>query len=215
MKIEVWSDIVCPFCYIGKRRLEEALRQFSSADGPPQIVYRSFQLDPSAVKKRDQTVHEKLASKYGVSIDQAKAMHNQMAEQAKQVGLHYQFDTMIPANTEDAHRLSHFAKENGKMEDFMERVMKAYFTESLDIDDHETLASLAAEAGLDKENALAVLSEDAYREEVQQDQEDGLQAGVKGVPCFVFNKKYALSGAQPVEAFLQVLEKADIEEKVE
>ncbi|WP_096437904.1 DsbA family oxidoreductase [Alteribacter populi] len=214
MKIDVWSDIVCPFCYIGKRRLEGALERFEHKD-EVEVAFKSFQLDASAEKGSGKSMHDLLAAKYGMSYDQAKAMTDQMTDQAKDEGLDYYFDTMIPTNTEDAHRLSHYANEQGKMDDMIERVMYAFFTESLDVSDHDTLVKLAEEVGLDKEEARAVLSEGKYRDQVLQDQQEGTQIGVQGVPFFVFNQKYAVSGAQPTDAFLEVLEKVRKEEQEE
>lgn len=177
MKVQIWSDIVCPFCYIGKRRYEAALERFEHKH-EVKMEFKSYQLDPSATKGVSENIHQRLATKYGVPYEQGKAMNDQMAQQAKEVGLDYQFDTMIPTNTEDAHRLSHYAKEQGKMEEMMERLMKAYFTESLDVGDQDTLANLAAEVGLDKEKAQTILSEGKYRAEVINDQEEGAELGI-------------------------------------
>ncbi|SFE87838.1 DsbA family oxidoreductase [Alteribacillus iranensis] len=207
MKIEVWSDMVCPFCYIGKRRLEAALDNFKGKDSVI-VEFRSFELDPSAKKNTGKSIHEGLASKYGMPVEKAKQMNDQVAEQAKQVGLDYQFDKVIPTNTTDAHRLSHYAKTQGKMNLLTERLMKAYFTEGLDIGDHDTLVSLADDIGLDKEEAAKILDGDGYLDEVRLDQQKGVEAGVRGVPFFLFDGKYAVSGAQPVEAFTEALGKA-------
>lgn len=206
MKVEVWSDIACPFCYIGKRKFEEALKLFDHKTDV-QTEFKSFQLDPAAKKDSGQSIHDVLAAKYGVSVEQAKGMHQQMTQQAKEVGLDYHFDTLIPTNTMDAHRLIHFAKEQGKMEEMKERLLKAYFTDSIDIGDHNNLANLAEEAGLDKEQSLAILTEGKYRDEVINDHREAEQLGVQGVPFFVFNRKYAVSGAQNPETFSEVLEK--------
>ncbi len=143
MKIEIWSDVVCPFCYIGKRRLEEAMKQFGQEN--IQIHFRSYQLDPNAEKGGHSDIHEMLATKYGVPYEEGKRMNDQMAEQAKTVGLDFNFDQVIPTNTEDAHRLSHFANQQGKMYDMMERLMRAYFTEGKDVGDHQVLVDLAEE----------------------------------------------------------------------
>ncbi|OAH54353.1 disulfide bond formation protein DsbA [Domibacillus aminovorans] len=211
MKIEIWSDFACPFCYIGKRRFEQAIEQF---DGNVKVEFRSFELDPNAPRKADQDIHDMLAGKYGMTREKAKAMNDQMTEQAKEAGLDYQMDTIILANTHDAHRLSHYAKEQGKMVEFTERIMKAYFTESKHIADFESLAQLAEESGLLKEEVLNVLESGMYSDQVRADQKEAAQVGVRGVPFFVFNEKYAVSGAQPVESFLQVLHKVGTEEQV-
>ena len=156
MKIEVWSDFVCPFCYIGKRRLEIALNKFEHKD-EVELVFKSFELDPSSKKKFDENIHEIIAKKYGISVEQAKASNNQIVEQAKAIDLNYNFDDLIPTNTFDAHRLSHYAKTDGKMNELSERLLKAYFVDSLNISDHKVLANLAGEVGLDSEEALKIL----------------------------------------------------------
>lgn len=211
MKVEIWSDFACPFCYIGKRRFEQAAQQF---DGKIKVEFRSYELDPNAPTKADGDVHSMLAKKYGMTVAKAKAMNDQLTAQAKEAGLDYQMDTIILANTHDAHRLSHFAKEKGKMNEFIERVLKAYFTESKHIADFEQLAQLAEEAGLLKEEAMEVLTSGKYSDRVRTDQEEALEIGVQGVPFFVFNEKYAVSGAQSVESFMQVLEKVSEDEKI-
>ena len=211
MKIEIWSDFVCPFCYIGKRRLESALNQFEYKD-EVELIFKSFELDPNAKKKFDGNIHEIIARKYGISIEQAKASNNQIIEQAKAIGLNYNFDNLIPTNTFDAHRLSHYAKAEGKANELSERILKAYFVDSLNISDHKTLASLAGEVGLDSNEALKVLASDKYGAEVRRDEENASRFGITGVPYFIFNDKYAVSGAQPPEVFLDVLEKVKKEE---
>ncbi|TKI57217.1 DsbA family oxidoreductase [Brevibacillus antibioticus] len=204
MKIEIWSDFACPFCYIGKRRLEGALSQFPHKD-QVEVVYRSFQLDPQMERDTDMDMHEVLAAKYSIPLEQAKGMNDQVTQMAKGVGLDYHFDTMIPTNTFDAHRLTHFAHAHGKMKELKERLLKAYFTESLHLGDHEVLAQLASEVGLDKEATLTMLAGNEYREQVQEDKQRGNDLGVTGVPFFVINNKYAVSGAQPGEVFLGAL----------
>lgn len=206
MKIEIWSDFVCPFCYIGKRRLESALNQFEYKD-EIELVFRSFELDPNAKKKYDENIHEIIAKKYGISVEQAKASNNQLVEQAKELGLNYNFDDLILTNTFDAHRLSHYAKTEGKMKELSERVLKAYFVDSLNISDHKVLATLAGEVGLDGDKALKVLESDKYEAEVRKDEENGSKFEISGVPYFIFNSKHAVSGAQSTELFLEVLEK--------
>lgn len=211
MKIEVWSDFVCPFCYIGKRRLEMALNKFEHK-GEVELVFRSFELDPTAKKKYDENIHELIAKKYGVTVEQAKASNDKLVMQAKAIGLDYNFDDLIPTNTFDAHRLAHYAKTEGRMNELSERILKAYFVDSLNISDHKVLASLAGEAGLDSDKALKILDSDQYEAEVREDEKNASGLGISGVPYFVFNDKYAVSGAQPPELFLQVLEKVKKEE---
>ena len=211
MKIEVWSDYVCPFCYIGKRRLEIALNKFENKD-EVELVFKSFELDPSAKKKYKENIHEIIAKKYGISVEQAKSSNNQIVEQAKAIDLNYNFDDLIPTNTFDAHRLSHYAKTEGKMNELSERLLKAYFVDSLNISDHNVLANLAGEVGLNSEEALKILESDKYGDEVRKDEESASKLRISGVPYFVFNNKYSVSGAQPPELFLELLEKVRKEE---
>lgn len=207
MKIEVWSDFACPFCYIGKRRLEGALEQFAHGD-QVEVEFRSFELDPSAKRDVDYNVHEMLASKYGMTVEQAKANNVSLTEQARTLGLDYHMDKMILTNTFDAHRLTHFAAGYGKREEMAERLFKAYFTDSKHLGDIETLADLAAEIGLDRNEALKALEGADFTQEVRQNEEEAQQIGVRGVPFFVIDRKYAISGAQQNEVFLQTIEQA-------
>ncbi|MFC7062046.1 DsbA family oxidoreductase [Halobacillus seohaensis] len=212
MRIEVWSDFVCPFCYIGKRRLEQSLEQLS-AEQPIDIVYKSFELDPQAIKNTGQTIHEKLAAKYGKSLDEAKEMTANMTQQAEEVGLDFQFDQMISTNTFDAHRLAKFAETKGFGKEVAERFFHAVFTEAKDVGDHTTLVELASEIGLDKEEIRKVLASEEYSKEVRTEEAEAQEIGVQGVPFFVVNRKYAISGAQPTEVFVQSLQKVLDEEK--
>ncbi len=212
MKVEIWSDYVCPFCYIGKRKLEAALGKFAHAQ-EVKLSYRSFQLDPNAPRDTKMNVHEMLAAKYGMSVEQAKAMNAQVVNQAKEVGLDYHLDTIILTNTYDAHRLAYFANETGKMGEMAERLLRAYFVDSLHLGDHETLAKLAEEVGLDKAAVQEMLAGDEYSAQISKDKTEGARLGISGVPFFVFNDKYAVSGAQPSEVFAQVLQKVWEEEQ--
>ncbi|MBO0993943.1 DsbA family oxidoreductase [Bacillus sp. SD088] len=213
MKIEVWSDFVCPFCYIGKRRLEQALEQFPHQD-EVEVEFHSFELDPTTAKDQEKTIHESLATKYGVNVDEAKKMNEGVGEQAKSVGLNFHFDTMVPTNTFDAHRLAHFAKTKAKDKEITERLLQGYFSEGKRLSDYEVLADLAVEVGLDRNEVLQILqNETAYADEVRYDENTAQQIGVRGVPFFVVNQKYAISGAQPVETFVGALEKVWQEEK--
>lgn len=211
MEVAIWSDYACPFCYIGKRRFELALNSFPHSD-KVDVTFKSFQLDPYAEKDIDKTVYTMLAEKQGITEERAKVASEQIAAQAKELGLDYQFDTMILTNTFAAHRLSHYAKEQGKMYEMIERILKAYFTDSLKISDYDVLVKLAGEIGLDEREVLTVLQDGKYSKEVHADQSEAAQIGVQGVPFFVFNNKYAVSGAQPSEVFLEVLEKVWAEE---
>jgi predicted DsbA family dithiol-disulfide isomerase len=207
MRIEIWSDFVCPFCYIGKRHLDLALGQLPFKD-EVEVIYRSFELDPNAPLNPATNIHGLLAAKYGISVEQAKSLNSDVAKRAGAVGLTFHFDTMIPTNSFDAHRLSHFAAAHGKMYEMAERLFKAYFTESRHIGDRETLAQLAADVGLSHEEALKVLDSGEFGNEVRRDEQEGHRLGVRGVPFFVIDRTYAVSGAQPVEVFVDVLEKA-------
>ncbi len=207
MKIEVWSDFVCPFCYIGKRRLEMALDQFGHKN-EVDVDYKAFQLDPTAPAHTDQSIYQALAQKFGTTEDQVKQMNQGLIEQASEIGLTYNYDTMKPTNTFDAHRLAKYAKTLGKEKELTEVLMKAYFTDSLNVGDHETLAHLAEQVGIERTDALDVLvDESAYADAVRSEQGTAHEIGVTGVPFFLINQKYAISGAQPLETFIGALEK--------
>ncbi|QHJ72397.1 DsbA family oxidoreductase [Planococcus halotolerans] len=195
---------------MGKRRLEDAIQKI---DHPIEVTYRSFELDPKMNREVKENMYEKLASKYGMSIEQAKANTQNMVEMANEVGLDYQMDTLILTNTFDAHRLTMFAKEHGLMTEMTERILHAYFTESKHIGDHETLTDLAAEVGLDREAVSQMLASDDMADAVRADEKEGQQIGVNGVPFYLINKKYALTGAQPTELFVQALEQVIAEEE--
>lgn len=213
MKIEVWSDYACPFCYIGKRRLEKALEQFAHRE-QVKVEFKSFELDPEAPRDTDKSNDERLAEKYGMSMEKAKEMGENIRQQAAEAGLDFRFDTLIPTNTFDAHRLTHFAKTKGKNQLLTEKLLYAHFTESKHLGDHSVLADIAEASGLGREEALAVLKdESAYAEEVRHDERTAQQMGVRGVPFFVINQKYGISGAQPTGTFLNALQKVWDEER--
>ncbi|WP_055105501.1 DsbA family oxidoreductase [Paenibacillus ihumii] len=212
MKIDVWSDFACPFCYIGKRKLEAALEQFSHGS-QVQVGFRSFELAPDAKKNTGQDIHTVLSAKYGMPYDRAKQMNQQVTNQAAEVGLEYRMDSVIPTNTHDAHQLTHLAKQHGKGNEMAERLFRAYFTEGLDLGDHATLSRLAAEVGLDEQEALLALQEGALDSDVASELQAAERLGVTAVPFFVFNDKYAVSGAQPTETFLEVLQQVWQEEQ--
>lgn len=212
MKIEVWSDFVCPFCYIGKRRLEEALAEFPEAD-QVEVSFKSFELDPNAPVDTEQSTYERLAEKYGKSIEEIKQMTEGVRQQAADVGLNFQFDRMIPTNTFDAHRLFQRAYEQGLGDQVSEQLFHAHFEAGKHLGDKETLTDLALKAGLSQGDVEAALIEDTYAESVRNDEDESKQIGVQGVPFFVINRKFAISGAQPKETFLKGLQKAIDEEK--
>ncbi|WP_078428164.1 DsbA family oxidoreductase [Alkalihalobacterium alkalinitrilicum] len=214
MKIEVWSDYVCPFCYIGKRRLESALEKFPQKD-QVKIEFKSFELDPHAQRDTTGSVYENLSKKYGMSIEETKKMTEGVAAQAKSVGLDFDFDSMIRTNTLDAHRIAKFAEKQGKDKAVTETLLRAHFIEAKHIGDHETLADLAVITGLNRQEVEEVLKGNAYEEEVRADQFRAKDIGVQGVPFFVINEKYAISGAQPTETFLNALQKVWEEENEE
>jgi len=212
MKIEVWSDFVCPFCYIGKRRLEEAIAQFPGKD-QVEVEFKSFELDPNAQTYSGTGINEALAKKYGMSIEEAKRANEGIGSQAAEVGLTFNFDEMKPTNTFDAHRLAKFAATVGKEKEMTEKLLASYFTESKLISDHDVLVEIAQTAGIEKEETLAVLNDSTkYANDVRIDEALAQQMGVTGVPFFVINQKYSISGAQPTETFRRALQQVWEEE---
>lgn len=211
MEIAIWSDYVCPFCYIGKRRLERALQETGFA-GQATIQLKSYQLDAGTPEVVTESIYESLARKYNTSIDQAKAMTNNVVEQAKTEGLEYNFENAKPANTARAHRLVKWADTQQKGNDLGEALLHAYFIDGKNINDTAILAELAASVGLDSAQAKEVASSNQFFPEIQIDQTEAAQIGIRGVPFFVLNNKYAISGAQPIEVFKEMLEKVAQEE---
>jgi predicted DsbA family dithiol-disulfide isomerase len=205
MNIEIWSDIVCPWCYIGKRRFEKALARFAHRD-QVEVTWRSFELDPGAPRVYPGTLDEMLAKKMGGSLARAAAANQQVTALAAQEGLEYHLDQARPGNSFDAHRLVHFAAAHGLQDAMQERLLRAYFSEGRAIGDPDTLASLAAEVGLDAAEARAVLAGDAYAAAVRADEQRAAAFGIAGVPFFAIDEQYGISGAQPSEVFLNALE---------
>jgi predicted DsbA family dithiol-disulfide isomerase len=206
MKVEVWSDIMCPFCYIGKRNYETALSEFAGRDNI-EIEWRSFQLD-STIPKNSQikeNVYQYLADKKGLTYEQSAKMHERVIQTAKNAGLDYRFDKAIVANSFDAHKMIQLAKTKGLGDAAEERLFKAYFTEGKDFGDHGTLISIGKEIGLSEEGIKSALVSDEFAAKVEEDIQEASEIGVQGVPFFVFDRKYAVSGAQPPEYFLQAL----------
>ncbi|GAB3638405.1 protein disulfide isomerase FrnE [Hymenobacter arcticus] len=206
MKVEIWSDVVCPFCYVGKRKFEKALGEFAHRDDV-QVEWKSFQLTPDFVPVPGESIHASLAKKKGVSEAEGRRMGDHMTLIAKEVGLHYDFDKTIPANTFLAHQLVHFGAHQGKQDATKERLMAAYYLEGRNLNELDTLLNLAAEIGLDPSAARQALEAGTYANEVRRDEYEAQQIGVQGVPFFVFDDKYAVSGAQPSEVFAEVLGK--------
>jgi predicted DsbA family dithiol-disulfide isomerase len=205
---------MCPFCYIGKRRFENALEQFHNKE-KISVEWKSFQLIPGLKTEGDKNADEFLAEQKGVSIEHARAMNGHVSQMAQDVGLNFNFDKAIPANTFNAHRLIHFAKTKGKQTEAEEILFRSYFTEGKNIDDYPTLVALGKEIGLDIEELNAALKNGRFAENVQKDIYEAQQIGVRGVPFFVFNRKYAVSGAQASEIFLEVLQKSFAEWQTE
>ncbi len=207
MKVEIWSDVMCPFCYIGKRKFEKALEQFPQKNDI-EIVWKSFQLDPTTVTDPNLNTIEHLAHKKGWSKEQANETIAHVTGIAKQVDLSFHFDKAVVANSFDAHRLSHLAKKYGKQNELEEKLFSAYFTEGKNTADHDSLLQIGIEIGLDKTEVSELLKSNQYAEEVEQDIYESQQVGVRGVPFFVLDRKYAVSGAQESSTFLQALTKS-------
>jgi len=207
MVVEVWSDLACPWCFIGKRHLEAALAEFEHRDDV-EVVWRSFQLAPDMPARVEGGLTELLASKYGVSADEAAAMNARVTGVAAAAGLEYDLDHAQPSNTFDAHRVTQLAADRGVQGDVVERLFGAYFAEGRRLSDPETLAALGAEAGLAAEDVTSLLAGDAYADEVRRDVADAQRFGLSGVPAFVIDRAYLVSGAQPPEAILGALDRA-------
>lgn len=211
MQVEIWSDIACPFCYIGKRKFENALKDFDQKD-KVEITWRSFQLDPEMIVVPNQTVHEYLGKRKGTSTVEGKKMNDSMAAIASEVGLEFNFDKAQINNTMDAHRVLHLAKKHGVQNEMKQALFAAYYTDGKNTGDTETLVSVGETVGLNAVEIRKVLESDMYRNDVIADQEYAQQIGVQGVPFYVFNNKYAVSGAQPTAVFADVLNKVWEEE---
>jgi predicted DsbA family dithiol-disulfide isomerase len=207
MEVEIWADIVCPWCYLGKRHFEQALDGFDHAD-KVQVVYRSFELDPAAPQGVTTPTVELLAQKYGMTQDRARQAQREMEERATADGLTFRMDGLRSGNTKDAHRLLHLAKASDRQGELMERLQRAYFTEQDSIFDHDALTRLAVEAGLDRDDVADVLASDRYTDHVETDEAMARSIGATGVPLFVIDRRYGISGAQPAETITGVLERA-------
>jgi predicted DsbA family dithiol-disulfide isomerase len=209
LRIDVWSDIACPWCYVGKRRLERALERFPHR-ADVELVWRAFELDPAAPPIRDasQSYAEGLARKYGTQTSEAQRMIERMVATAAADGLDFRFDRIRSGNTFDAHRLLHLAHERGQQDAVKERLLRAYFTEGEPVGDREVLARLARDAGLDEAEARDALDGDRYASEVRQDEAVARELGITGVPFFVLGGRLGMSGAQPADVLLGALERA-------
>lgn len=200
MKIEVWSDYVCPFCYIGKRELENAIEKTGFQD-QVDIELKSYQLSPDSPATSEESIYEVLAKKYGTTIEQVKAQTAGIIDRAATLGLNYQYENMKLANTFKAHRLAKYAESVGKGAEMSERLLQAYFIENQEIGLTDILVGLGVEIGLERQAVEDVLNDGSFADEVLSDIQEASQIGIRGVPFFVFNGKYAISGAQPGEVF--------------
>lgn len=207
MTVEIWSDVMCPFCYIGKRRFEEALEQFPHKETIT-VIWKSFQLDPNTPSGNSRQYVEYLAQHKGMPMQQVSAMIAHVTDMARQTGLDFHFENAIVANSFDAHRLLHWALTQGRQNEVKELLLAAHFSEGKDISDRPTLVNIAVTAGLDAQEANSMLESDTNADEVRHDIREASQIGVQGVPFFVFNRRYAVSGAQNSSAFADVLQQS-------
>ena len=207
MKVEIWSDVMCPFCYIGKRRFEDALQHFEHKD-EIEIEWKSFQLNPDMVTNPAINIDQYLADVKGFTLDHAKQLNTHVTQMAAEAGLTYNFDKAVVANSFNAHRYSHLAKKHGLGIEAEEQLFKAYFTDGKNIDDKSTLIELGTTLGLDANEVKQTLESSDFADDVKRDIAEARQLGIQGVPFFVLNNKYGISGAQAVPVFEQTLQKA-------
>ena len=207
MNIEIWSDIACPWCYVGKRRFEAALASFEHRDDVT-VAWRSFELDPSAPREREGDRDDHLARKYGMTREQAAQMHAQMTDVAAGDGLAFRFDLARSGTTFDAHRVVHLAAAHGMQDAVKERLLRAHFTEGELVSDHDVLTRLGVEAGLPEDEVRDVLATDRYAAEVREDERTASALGISAVPVFVADRAIGASGAQPPEVLLEFLRRA-------
>lgn len=207
MKVEIWSDVMCPFCYIGKRKFEAALEQFAGKEDVT-VEWKSYQLNPDLKTQPDKNLNQYLSEIKGWTIEKAIESNTRVTEIAKEVGLDYQLDKAIVANSFDAHRLSHLAKKSGLQDKVEELLFSAYFIEGKDTSNHAVLKAIGIAAGCDPNEVDTMLKENQFSEDVENDIQEAQDIGVRGVPFFVVDRKYAISGAQPVDLFLKTLKSA-------
>lgn len=207
MKVEIFSDVVCPWCAIGKRRFERALADFAHKEDV-EVIWRAFELDPSAPTQTDDDMAAHLAKKYGMSLEEARAAQARLSAMATLEGLEFHFDQTRRANTFDAHRLLHYALEVGAQDALKERLLRAYFSEGASIGDHEILVRLAEDVGLDGRKCAEILDGGRYGAEVRADEAEAYRLNISGVPFFVIDRQYGISGAQAPETILRVLNEA-------
>lgn len=207
MIVEIWSDVSCPWCYIGRRRFETALANFEHRD-QIKVIWRSFELDPHAPRNYDGSVNDLLAERYGMTRDRAERVNQHVTDLAKVEGLDFHLDRAHPVNSLDAHRLIHLAAQYNLQSEMKERLQKAYFSEGAVVSNVETLALLSGEVGLDANETRQMLLSGTFQDAVRADQQRAQQLGIHGVPYFLLNEKYAVSGAQPTEVFTNALRRA-------
>jgi predicted DsbA family dithiol-disulfide isomerase len=209
LRIDVWSDIACPWCFVGKRRLERALKEFPHAS-EVEIVWHAFELDPAAPKERDTSIShaERIGRKYGMTVEQAQRSIDRLSETARDEGLSFDFEHIRSGNTFDAHRLVHLGHERGVQGAVKERFLRAYLEEGSLMSDHGTLVRLATEVGLEEREVTDVLSGDLYAREVRADEAEAHELGISGVPCFVLGDRFAVTGAQSPQVMLSALHHA-------
>ena len=212
LHVDVWSDIACPWCYVGKRRLEAALKQFSERDAV-HVRWHSFELNPGAPRRSEgaRNYADRLAKKYGMSVQQAEARIQQLTDLAQADGIPMDFQRIQPGNTFDAHRVVHLAAEQGRQDEMKERFLRGYLCEGEAIGEPEVLVRLATEIGLDEEQVRATLSSDSFSRQVRADEAQAREIGIQGVPFFVLGGRFAVSGAQPVELLLRALQQTQQE----
>jgi predicted DsbA family dithiol-disulfide isomerase len=204
MQLEIWSDIACPWCYVGKRRMEAALAQFEHRDDV-EVTWRSFELDPTAPAERQVSHAELIATKYGRTLEEVAAMDAQLTAVAAADGLEMNFAQLRSGNTFDGHRLVHLAAAHGRQDAMKERLFRAYFTEGALVSDHATLIALAEEVGVPADEAREVLMTERYAEDVRDDERTAQAAGISAVPCFVIDRKFGASGAQDPQVLVDFL----------
>ena len=207
MNVEIFSDVACPFCYIGKRQFERAIEAFPYAD-EVEVTWRSFQLDPAAPTEPQGDTHSLLADKYGITVEEAKAMSGRVGTMAEAAGLEMDFENVVHVNTFDAHRLLHLARSLGREDEVVEALFAAYFTRGENLADREVLAALASEAGLDPSSVLEMLAGERFKPEVGDELGEAHELGLNGVPAFVIDRSLLVSGAQPPEVILGALQQA-------
>jgi predicted DsbA family dithiol-disulfide isomerase len=209
MKVDIWSDVRCPFCYIGKRKFEKALAEFEHKDDV-EIEWHSFELDPNLATRLDMDTYDYLAERYGKSREWAVERHGQVIQAAAEIGLKFDFDRSVIANSFDAHRLIQVAKQHNVADAVEENLFKAHFTEGKNIADHSVLLQIGKHSGLNALEVEVMLKSDDFTDEVRYDEKTARDLGITGVPFFVFNQKLAVSGAQASETFLDALKKANV-----